>query len=149
MTNSDILRSIRYLLNVNDGKVVEITELGGYLADKEEIVDYLKHETEEGYRECPDRVLSYFLNGLVTFKRGEDPGRPPAPLELPVTNNTVLKKLRVAFQLKDTDVIRLIENQGLKVSKAEIGAFFRDRDHRNYRLVGDQFLRHLFKALSI
>jgi uncharacterized protein YehS (DUF1456 family) len=65
-----------------------------------------------------------------------------------VTNNVVLKKLRVAFELKDSDIISLIEQSGLRVSKGELGAFFRRPDHRNYRECGDQFLRTLLKGLS-
>jgi uncharacterized protein YehS (DUF1456 family) len=71
------------------------------------------------------------------------------PVERRMTNNTVMKKLRVAFELKDTDLIRLIEKQGtLIVSKSELGAFFRAPDHRNYRDCGDQYLRNLLKGLA-
>jgi uncharacterized protein YehS (DUF1456 family) len=73
----------------------------------------------------------------------------PATVEVPVTNNIVLKKLRVAFELKDSDVIAAIEKAGpATVSKSELSAFFRKPDHRNYRPVGDQFLRHLIKGMK-
>jgi uncharacterized protein YehS (DUF1456 family) len=150
MTNNTILRGIRYILNVRDSKLVEIAALGDCQVTEAEIVSYLTKEEEPGYVECPHEVLARFLNGLVTFKRGKDDSRPAQPVEVPVTNNTVLKKIRVAFELKDTDIIRLIEKSGiLKVSKAELSAFFRNRDHRNYRECGDQFLRNLLKALSL
>jgi uncharacterized protein YehS (DUF1456 family) len=149
MTNNEVLRSIRYLLNVSDAKLVEILELAGCEVELSDITAALRREDEPGYVELPDEVMAYFLNGLVLHKRGKDPARPPQPLDLPITNNVVLKKLRVAFQLKDTDVIRLIEKQGtLKISKAELGAFFRAPDHRNYRECGDQYLRNLLKGLS-
>jgi uncharacterized protein YehS (DUF1456 family) len=92
--------------------------------------------------------MARFLNGLVIYKRGRDEGRAPQPLEVPVTNNVVLKRLRVAFELKEDDLITLIEQSGLRVSKAELSAFFRRRDHRNYRECGDQFLRYLLKGLG-
>ena len=122
--------------------------LADYEVSKDEIGAYLKREEEEGYEECGHEVMAHFLNGLVTFKRGKDDSRPPQPLEIPVTNNTVLKKLRVAFELKDSDIINLIEKSGLKVSKTELSAFFRRADHRNYRDCGDQFLRNLLKGLT-
>jgi uncharacterized protein YehS (DUF1456 family) len=65
-----------------------------------------------------------------------------------VTNNVILKRLRVAFELKESDIVALIEKSGLRVSKGELGAFFRRSDHRNYRDCGDQFLRNLLKGLS-
>ena len=82
--------------------------------------------------------MAHFLNGLVTYKRGKDESRPPQPVELPVTNNTVLKKIRVAFELKDDDLIALLAEDRAEVSKGELGAFFRRPDHRNYRECGDQ-----------
>ena len=148
MTNNDVLRSIRYLLNVSDSKLVEITRLAGFEVSTPDVVSFLKKEEEEGYVACSDQVMAHFLNGLVTFKRGKDDSRPLQAVEIPVTNNTVLKKLRVAFELKDSDMIQLIEKSGLKVSKTELSAFFRSPDHRNFRECGDQFLRNFLKGLT-
>ena len=148
MTHNDVLRSIRYLLNVSDAKLIEITNLADYEVTPEEMNSFLKREEEEGYQPCGHEVIAHFLNGLVTYKRGQDDSRPPQPIEVPVTNNTVLKKLRVAFELKDSDIIALIEKSGLNISKTELGAFFRRPDHRNYRECGDQFLRNFLKGLT-
>ena len=149
MTPNDVLRSLRYILNVRDEKIREILQLGQGDASPARITAYLCGEEEPGYEPCPDDVLSRFLNGLILLNRGQDPARPPMPVERHITNNSVMKKLRVAFELKDTDLIRLIEKQGtLKVSKSELGAFFRAPDHRNYRDCGDQYLRNLLKGLA-
>jgi uncharacterized protein YehS (DUF1456 family) len=148
MTHNDVLRSIRYLLNISDTGMVNISRLGGREVSRAEIVAFLKKEEDDGYQACGDDVMAHFLNGLVTFKRGKDEGRAPHPIEVPVTNNTVLKKLRAAFELKDSDIIALLETSGLKVSKTELSAFFRRPDHRNYRECGDQLLRNLLKSLT-
>ena len=150
MTNNDALRGIRYLLNVSDAKIVEISALGGQTVSLEDVQAYLRAEEEPGYVACPHSVMARFLNGMVTFKRGPDDSRPPAPVETPVTNNQILKKLRVAFELKDVDLIRLIEKSGtLKITPTELSSFFRKPDHRNYRPCGDQYLRNVLKALSL
>lgn len=148
MTHNDVLRSVRYLLNVSDTKVGDIVRLGGGDVSSADLVAFLKKEDEEGYRECGHELMARFLNGLVIYKRGKDESRPPQPVEVPVSNNVVLKKIRVAFELKDDDLVTLIEKGGLRVTKGELGAFFRRPDHRNYRDCGDQFLRNLFKGLS-
>jgi uncharacterized protein YehS (DUF1456 family) len=149
MTNNDILRSVRYLLNVRDAKLVEITALAGLDLDEREVDAYLREEEDPAYYPCPDEVMGHFLNGLVIYKRGKDESRPPQPVEPRITNNVVLKKIRVAFQLKDTDIIKLIEKSGnLTASKTELTAFFRNPSHRNYRECGDQFLRNVLRALS-
>ena len=148
MTHNDVLRSIRYLLNVSDATLVDIMRLGGREVGRADVVAFLKKEEEDGYQPCSDNLMAHFLNGLVIYKRGQDESRPPQPIELPVTNNTVVKKLRAAFELKDSDIISLLETTGLRVSKTELSAFFRRPDHRNYRACGDQFLRNLLKGLA-
>jgi uncharacterized protein YehS (DUF1456 family) len=148
MTHNDVLRSLRYLLNVSDATLSKIVGLGDYAISSAEIGALLKKDGEEGYRECSDDVMAHFLNGLITYKRGKDESRPPQLVEVPVTNNSILKRVRIAFQLNDSDIIAIIERSGLRVSKAELSAFFRRPDHRNYRDCGDQFLRHLLKGLT-
>ena len=135
------------MIKASELKLVEIIKMGGGFATLENINSYLKKEDEKGFLECPQDCLSQFLNGLIIFKRGKDETRPPMPLELP-TNNVVLKKLRVAFELKDDDIIIFLEQAGQKVSKAEISALFRKAGHQNYRECGDQFLRQFLKGLT-
>lgn len=149
MTHNDILRSIRYLLDVGDAQLAEIIRLGGGAVAPTELAAWLKRDDEPGFVACGHQPMAQFLNGLVVYKRGKDDSRPGLPLEVPVTNNTILKRLRVAFELKDSDIITLLERTGLRVSKAELGAFFRRPDHRNYRECGDQFLRNLLRGLGL
>ena len=121
MTHNDVLRSLRYLLNVGDPKLGEIIRLGEGEVSQADLVAFLKRDDEEGYRECGQDLMARFLNGLVIYKRGKDQSRPPQPVEVPVTNNLVLKRLRVAFELKDSDIITLIDGQsttGLKLKDA-------------------------------
>jgi uncharacterized protein YehS (DUF1456 family) len=148
VTHNDVLRSLRYLLNVSDAAMVDIFRLGTREVSRAEVVAFLKPEDDDGYQACGDKALAHFLNGVITYKRGKDESRPPQPVELPVTNNTVLKKIRVAFELKDDDIIALLQRSGLGLSKTELGAFFRRPDHRNYRECGDQVLRNFLKGLS-
>jgi len=148
MTHNDVLRSLRYLLNVSDAAMADIFRLGDHEVSRAEVVAFLKAEDDEGYQACSDKSLAHFLNGLIVYKRGKDDSRPAQPVELPVTNNTVLKKVRVAFQLKDDDIIALLQRTGLMLTKTELGAFFRRPDHRNYRECGDQVVRNFLKGLS-
>jgi len=148
MTHNDVLRSVRYLLDVGDATLGDIVRLGDGKVTQADLVAFLKKEDEAGYRECDDRTMGHFLAGLIIYKRGKDPRRQPQPVALPVTNNAILKALRVAFELKDSDMIALVEKTGMRVSKPELSAFFRRPDHRNYRDCGDQILRRLLRGLS-
>ncbi len=109
----------------------------------------LRKDDEPGFAECSDELLAHFLDGLVTFKRGKDDSRPAQPIELPISNNLVLKKLRVAFELKEDDMHAIMHSVDCPVSKPEMSALFRKAGHSNYRSCGDQFLRNFLKGLAL
>jgi uncharacterized protein YehS (DUF1456 family) len=70
-------------------------------------------------------------------------------IEINMTNNDVLKKLRIALNLKDTDILETLKLSGFEISKTELNAFFRKPDHRNYKECGDQVLRRFLDGLII
>lgn len=148
MLNNDVLRSVRFSLDASDARVAEIIRLSGGEVDKDDVSAWLKKEEEEGFRECSDEHLAHFLNGLVLFLRGKDERKPLRPIELPVTNNLVLKKLRVAFDLQEDDLHAILKAAGFAVSKPELSAVFRKPGSKNYRTCGDQLLRNFLKGLS-
>lgn len=149
--NNDILRSIRYMLDLSDIRVVEIIRLADadFPIEKADIQAFLRKDEDEGYRECPDRVLAHFLDGLVFYYRGRDETLPPRPVEKRVTNNLILKKLRIAFELRDVDVHQVFADAGLSVSRPELTALFRQPGHKNFRPCGDQMLRNFLKGLTL
>ncbi len=151
MINNDVLRSIRYALDISDPKTVEIIKLGGHDIDRPALTEILKKEDEEGYTECSDIIMRAFLNGLITYKRGAsnakpDQGKKP---DAPLHNNDILKKLRIAFELKEDDLHVVMELAEFSISRPEISALFRKEGHKNYRKCGDQVLRNFLKGLTI
>tara|TARA_R110000796_G_scaffold35017_1_gene89993 strand:- start:81841 stop:82209 length:369 start_codon:yes stop_codon:yes gene_type:complete len=66
-----------------------------------------------------------------------------------MTNNDILKKLRVALMLRDDEIVDILKLVDFKISKTELGAFFRKEDHPNYVECGDQILRNFLNALVI
>ncbi|MEO9891200.1 DUF1456 family protein [Aurantibacter sp.] len=66
-----------------------------------------------------------------------------------MTNNDVLKKLRVALRLRDDEIVEILGLVDFKISKSELGALFRNEDHPNYRECGDQILRNFLNGLVL
>ena len=66
-----------------------------------------------------------------------------------MNNNDIFKKLRVALQLRDEQIIEILELVDFRMSKAELGAIFRKDDHPNYMECGDQVLRNFLNGLVI
>ncbi len=66
-----------------------------------------------------------------------------------LTNNDILKKLRVALKFRDDDIIEVLRLVDFKISKSELGAFFRKPDHPKYMPLQDQILRNFLNGLII
>ncbi|MDH2122563.1 DUF1456 family protein [Pantoea brenneri] len=149
MTNNDILRSVRYMLDLSDAKMVEIFALAQCEVPQTDIQAWLKKDEDAAFRPCPDVLMGYFLNGLIFYRRGKSEEMPPPSIERKMNNNIFMKKLRIAFDLKTTDIPEVLKRVNFTVSQAEIGAIFRKPDHKNYRECGDQILRNFLKGLAM
>lgn len=66
-----------------------------------------------------------------------------------MNNNDIFKKLRVALQLRDEQIVEILELVDFRISKAELSAFFRAQDHPNFMECGDQVLRNFLNGLVI
>lgn len=148
MTNNDIIRRIRYIFDLGDDKMIAIFGSAEYEVTRSEVSDWLKKDDDPAFQDLSDLQLAAFLNGFINEKRGKRPGPQPKP-EKRLTNNLVLRKLKIALDLKDFDIIAILKAANVQVSKHEISAFFRRPDHKNYRECKDQFIRNFLKGLQI
>ena len=66
-----------------------------------------------------------------------------------LTNNDIFKKLRVAHKLRDDQIVEICNLVDYKITKSELGAFFRNERHEKYVKCGDQVLRNFLNGLII
>ncbi len=66
-----------------------------------------------------------------------------------MSNNDILKKLRVALSLNSDQIIEICKLVGFTVTKSELGDIFRKDDHPNFKKCGDQILRNFLNGLVI
>ncbi|OWP82965.1 MULTISPECIES: DUF1456 family protein [Flavobacterium] len=66
-----------------------------------------------------------------------------------MTNNDIFKKLRVALQLRDDQIVEILELVDFRISKGELGNIFRNEDHPKYMECGDQILRNFLNGLIL
>ncbi|TBR37566.1 DUF1456 family protein [Marinomonas agarivorans] len=147
MTNNDVLRRLRYILDFNDQEMVTAFAHADYQASRTEVIGLLKEDSDSEFIACNDRLLATFLNGLITLKRGEKEGTKPEP-ENRLNNNLILVKLKIAFSLTSDDIIELMTLAEFRISKHELSAFFRKPDHKHFRPCKDQILRQFLKGLQ-
>lgn len=157
MTNNDILKRLRYAFDLGDFSVLEMTKNGGREITSLELTSYYRNEDEAGYKNCSNSVLNSFLDGLIIKKRGPRPDKfpkNPSQGQIPVKktavprNNDVMKKLKIALEFKDEDIVGIFKEIDFKISKSEINALFRRSNHKNFRECGDQILRNFIQGLT-
>ena len=149
MTNNDVMKSVRYTLDLKNAELVLMIKEGGVELNALDVSKFFKDEMDEGYVDCPNETIHAFLDGLIMKRRGQS----DLPIDKEATkwinNNVVLRKLRIAFEMKDTDMIATMKSAGFSVSKGEINALFRATTHKNYKKCQDQFLRYFLKGLTL
>ena len=151
--------------------MVEIFKLGGYETTKEDVLKMLiksedSYEDEGGYDDeveeeediikCNNFMLDSFLNGLIIFKRGKQDSKPGQSERPPMSiknhgsvNNVLLKKLKIALALTSEDMLEILEEAGVTISKGELSAVLRKEGHKNYKECGDRYARNFLKGLAI
>ena len=151
MQANDVLRRVRYALDLRDAELADMINHAGDTVSPGQTRLLLLPEDDDNAVECSASRLEQALDGLIIARRGpRDPSKPaPVPDPNGLTNNAILKKLRIAVQYREKDMLEAIEAGGLTLSPSELGALFRRPDNKHYRPVGDQLLRAFFKGLAL
>lgn len=151
MEGNLILRRMRYALGLRNRDVEDLMALGGLKISDEHVRALLQREDDEGFAKASAEELSAFLDGLIVHRRGrreQKPDERPAAPILATSNNIVLRKLRIAFDLKEQGMLDLLDKGEFRLSKPELSALFRKEGHKHYRECGDQVLRYFLDGLT-
>lgn len=148
MTNNDILRRLRFIFDLSDSKMIATFALADSVVTREQVSDWLKQDDKPDFKALSDRQLAVFLNGFINKHRGRKDGEQPAP-ETRLNNNIIFRKLKIALNFKDEDILAVMELAEFPLSKHELSAFFRKPDHQNYRECQTQVLRNFLKGLQL
>lgn len=148
MTKNSIFRRIRFIYNFSDQDMIAIFKLVGVVVNRNQIIRWLNKEDHEDYLDMKDEELAAFLNGFIILKRGKKEG--PLPVaEKVLTNNMIFRKMRIALNLIDEDIIKILASVETRISKHELSAFFRNPSQRQYVECNNQILRNFFQGLEV
>ncbi|QTY27138.1 DUF1456 family protein [Flavobacterium sp. CS20] len=148
MTNNDVLRRSHYTFNYSDAEMISFFELVDVTVSRSDVSAWLKSDNDNGFTALNDSYLAAFLNGLIVSLRGEKDGKAPV-IETSLTNNDVLKKLKIAYQLQSDEILELFKLAGKSLSKPELSSFLRRSDHPKYKELMDQYLRNFLLGLQL
>ncbi len=148
MSNNNILRRLRFTFDFSDSDMMELFALGGMEASRAQISSWLKKEDDDDFQGIIDKQLATFLNGFIIKRRGKKDDTIPKA-EKSLSNNLIFRKLRIALNLKEDDLLDIFELAEFRISKHEISAFFRKPTQSQYRLCKDQVLRNFLFGLQL
>jgi uncharacterized protein YehS (DUF1456 family) len=150
MINNDVLRRLRYALELKDQTMIEIFALSDAEISRDDLLKLLKKDNEADFLALDNKLLGKFLDGLIIYKRGKQENQPEPPKKQePLTNNAILKKLRIALEFKEEDMLNTLKLADFELSKGELSSFFRQKGHKHHRECGDQILRNFLQGLTI
>jgi uncharacterized protein YehS (DUF1456 family) len=121
--------------------------LADHEVSREQVSNWLKKDDDPLLVDIKDKELAIFLNGLIIDKRGKRDGPTPPP-EDPLSNNMILRKFKIALELTTEDIIEIFALINKQITKNELGAFFRNPNHKSYRPCLDQYLRNFLNGLQ-
>ncbi|WP_010134895.1 YehS family protein [Ochrovirga pacifica] len=149
MTNNDVFRRLKYAFNYTPQDMISFFNQVGLTITPEQITTYLAKDTSEKENtSLDDEQFANFLNGMIVHYRGKKEGIVPVA-EQKLNNNIVFRKLRIALNLKDTDILALLKLAGFNFGKSELSAFFRKPGHHHYKKCQDQVLRNFLNGLYL
>ncbi|AKF25964.1 hypothetical protein YH65_04975 [Sulfurovum lithotrophicum] len=125
---------------MSEADILEAYTLEGYEMNPKHLESLLKKRVDKDFVLCSYEELGMFLDGLVTLKRGPSPKKPGDDEAVELTNNLILKKLRIALELKEPETEIIFGLGDVTLSKQELKSLFRKEGHKNFKACSDELL---------
>ena len=144
---NEILYRIKKALNLTTKDIIEAYRLEEYDMDASHLKNLLKRRKDKSMVECSYEELGVFLDGLVSLKRGKSIKRKNDTV-VELTNNLILKKLRVALELKEAEIEIIFALVDIELTKQQLSSLFRREDNKNFKLCSDELLFSFLDGLD-
>ncbi len=148
MQINDILFKLKTALSLDNKAFIEAYALADHEMTEERIDNILKRRQDEGYEDATYEELGIFLDGLVLLKRGPSDKEVNPDDAVELTNNLILKKVRVAMELKEAELVILFALGEVTITKRQIGSLFRKEGGKNFKECSDELLMAFLEGLD-
>lgn len=148
LTPNEILYRIQQALGLTHIQMLEAYKREGYPMDNSHLEGLLKRRQDKGFIEAGYEELGVFLDGFVTLKRGPSSQKQNENDPIELTNNLILKKLRIALELKEAETEIIFALADVTLSKQQLSALFRKEDHKNFKPCSDALLLAFLEGLD-
>lgn len=151
MRTNDIFRKITQSLTLDIAQIQQLFSLADIELSEKEVANLLKTDYQPGFEAMPEYVLLIFLNSLIEQQRGKKEDAEKAVIEkhAKVSNNDVLKKLRVAFNLHEQQVREALALATIELTKSDLAALFRKPGHVHFKACDDELVLDFIEGLGL
>jgi len=147
LTN-EVLYHIQKALNLSIEDMLKVYALEEYKMEASHLESLVKRRQEDGFMLCSYEELGVFLDGFVTLKRGPSPQKKNEEKAVELTNNLILKKLRIALELKEAETEIIFGLADVELSKQQLASLFRKEGHKNFKACSDELLIAFLEGLD-
>ena len=149
ISTNEVLYRVKKALNLSDDDMMKAYELEAYPITSTHLHALLARRQDKTFELCSYEELGVFLDGLVTLKRGPSPKKETHSDEaVELTNNLILKKLRIALELKESETEIIFGLADVTLSKQELKSLFRKEGHKNFKACSDALLMSFLEGLD-
>lgn len=148
INTNEILYRIQKALNLTTEEMLEAYKLEEYKMEASHLESLLKRRLDDGFVAATYEELGVFLDGLVTLKRGPSPKKANEDEAVELTNNLILKKLRIALELKEPETEIIFGLADVELSKQQLASLFRKEGHKNFKECSDELLMAFLDGLD-
>ena len=146
-STNEILYRIQKALNLSNEEMLESYALVEHQMDETHLFSLLSKHQDKAFKVCTYEELGVFLDGLVTLKRGPSPKKETVQI-VDLTNNLILKKLRIALELKEAETEIIFGLAEVELSKQQLASLFRKEGHKNFKPCSDELLMAFLEGLD-
>jgi uncharacterized protein YehS (DUF1456 family) len=148
LNTNETLYRIYKALGLSIDEMLKAYELAEYPMERTHLESLLKRRQDKGFNLCSYEELGVFLDGLIVLKRGPSPKKEREDETVELTNNLILKKLRIALELKEPETEIIFNLADIMLTKQELKSLFRKEGHRNFKSCPDELLMAFFEGLE-
>jgi uncharacterized protein YehS (DUF1456 family) len=148
LTNNDILRRIRTTFDYKDQELSDLFAQADCDVSEEQVAGWLKPDDDPDLQPCSDQMLTTLLNGLINNNRGRKDG-PQPETNIKLSNNIILKKMKIALDLQNDDILEIMSLADYEINKHELSALLRKPGNKHYRECKDEVLKKFLHGVRL
>lgn len=151
MRTNDIFRKITQSLPLDAAQIQALFAPSDIDLSEKDIANLLKTDYQPGFEPMPDYILIHFLNNLIDQQRGKKPDVETEVIEkhAKISNNDVLKKLRIALVLHEQDLRAALKLVTIELTKSDLAALFRKAGHEHYKACDDELILDFIEGIGL